>query len=146
MAKHEAIGFCCQAMRASSSSDQSVDALDRPATGSRFAGQGEVATSNLMVRSPGSRRAQLRQVPRSYGSWSRCTYLLPMTCCKRRQGPRYVGVCSSPGLRAIGQATGSGIAGAIVNYVAARADFPDSNQSQRRIPSSDPNVVYQAWD
>ncbi len=47
------------------------------------------------------------------------------------QGPQIMEVNSSPGLEGIEKCTGLDIAGAVVEYIAARVDFPDINIRQR---------------
>jgi ribosomal protein S6--L-glutamate ligase len=47
------------------------------------------------------------------------------------QGPQIMEVNSSPGLEGIEKCTGLDIAGAVVEYIAARVDFPDIDSRQR---------------
>ena len=47
------------------------------------------------------------------------------------QGPQIMEVNSSPGLEGIEKCTGLDIAGAVVEYIAARVDFPDIDIRQR---------------
>lgn len=56
-------------------------------------------------------------------------------------GPQVMEVNSSPGLEGIEGATGLDIAGAIVDYMAARVDFPDVDVRQRLTVSSNYGVA-----
>ena len=64
--------------------------------------------------------------PRSWACASRAS-----TCSSRTKGPQVMEVNSSPGLEGIEQCTQLDIAGAIIDYIAARVDFPEVDIHQR---------------